>query len=403
MTRDSWQPGMDRATPDGDPFGQLCGKVVLLITEGASLLSRWKPLIAVLGEISHSVVVVTGGGGVLDEIETLGPRVVEFDFRRLSSNPAHEAKAAWTLARILEAESPDAVHMIGMRPVVLGGLALKLVKAPHVVVQVGGEDLAEIIAGRIERLYRAGMLRIIGSLLRRPSSYLLVENPDDLAALRAAGADPGPRFAILGGCGVDPQAFPPLSAPAGDVPIAAFVGGMSKPGGVDLLLDAYGRIVGRRELLGLDLFGSAVDDDADGLDAATLNAACVRTGARWHGHVADIAGVWRHAGIFVSPARVGGGLSRALLEAAACARPLLVTDVPGNRHFVRDGVEGLIVPPHDAGALSKALQLLAGDSDMRVRMGEAARLRLLHGYTEAHVKQMLLASYMSMLGRARGG
>ena len=109
--------------------------------------------------------------------------------------------------------------------------------------------------------------------------------------------------------------------------------------------------------------------------------------------------VWRHADIFVLPARSREGMPRALLEAAACARPLVVTDVPGCRHFVRDGVEGFIVPPEDAEALANALERLARDPELRLRMGEAARLRLLHGFTEAHVKQSLRATYASMLAQ----
>jgi len=92
-------------------------------------------------------------------------------------------------------------------------------------------------------------------------------------------------------------------------------------------------------------------------------------------------------------------MPRALLEAAACARPLLVTDVPGARDFVRNGVEGLIVPPGDPAALADALRHLARDPDLRERMGEAARLRLLHGYTDTHLREALRAAYRSLLGR----
>ena len=60
----------------------------------------------------------------------------------------------------------------------------------------------------------------------------------------------------------------------------------------------------------------------------------------WHGHVTDIRKVWRGADIAVLPAITREGMPRAVLEAAACARPLIVTDVPGCRHFVRNGIEG---------------------------------------------------------------
>lgn len=102
------------------------------------------------------------------------------------------------------------------------------------------------------------------------------------------------------------------------------------------------------------------------------------------------------------PARSREGMPRALLEAAACARPLVVTDVPGCRHFVREGMEGFIVPPENAGALAEALERLARAPDLRQRMGEAARLRLLQGFTEAQVKQSLRAAYTSMFGSSQG-
>ena len=120
-----------------------------------------------------------------------------------------EAQSAWALARILEAEDPDVVHLVAMKPVVLGGVALKLVPKTHVVMHMTGLGLLAFGTGRLMRLYRAAALRLMASTLRRPKSYLLVENPDDLALLRAGGVDPGPRFAILGGAGVDPDAFLP--------------------------------------------------------------------------------------------------------------------------------------------------------------------------------------------------
>ena len=137
------------------------------------------------------------------------------------------------------------------------------------------------------------------------------------------------------------------------------------------------------------------------MDAQAISTWCAHRRARWRTRVDDVVDVWRHADFLVLPGRGGGAVSRVLLEAAACARPLIVSDVPGSRHFVRQGVEGLVVPPANVGALADAIQQLAADADMRVRMGEAARLRLLHGFTEAHVKNVLRASYRAMLSPAR--
>jgi glycosyltransferase involved in cell wall biosynthesis len=394
------QPGLDRAKLGSDPFSELCRKIVLLIAEDTRALSHFRPLIALLKEVAHSIVVVTRSSGRLGEIEAMGVRVIDFDYRLASTSPMRRVALPWAVGRILEAESPDVVHLVALEPVLLGGLALKLVPAPHVVVHVPGfSPFANAAGDRLSRFCGAGALRLMASMLRRPSSYLLVDSAEDLAQLRARGVDSGARFAVLGGVGVDPLAFPALPVPANDVPVAAFVGRMTQAKGVDVLMRAQERLHARGVPLRLEFCGGVGADDNEAIAADTLTAWCAQHKATRLGHVGDVREVWRRADICVLPACSGGALPRALVEAAACARPLIVTDVPGPRQFVRDGVEGIVVPPQDADALAGALERLARDAELRQRMGEAARLRLLHGFTESHVKQSLKAAYASMLGK----
>ena len=87
MSREDWQPAREESRLDTEPFSELCRKVVLCVTEDWFVLSHFQPLIAVLKEVAHAVVVVTRSSGRLSEIEALGARVVDFDFRRSSSNP----------------------------------------------------------------------------------------------------------------------------------------------------------------------------------------------------------------------------------------------------------------------------------------------------------------------------
>ena len=374
-----------------------CGKIALLITEDWFALSHFRPLISLLTEIARSVVVITRSSGRLHEIEALGARTVAFDFRRGSNNQALAAQVTVRLARLIKRERPDVVHLIAMKPIVLGGLALSLASVPHVVVHITGQGLAGIATNPLLRLYRFAMLRVLASLVKQPKARLLVENPDDLAMVRKIAPNLGARFAILGGAGVDPDAFPALPPPNHAVPVAAHVGRMIRSKGIDLLMQAYERLLADGVRLRLDLYGSSDADNPEAVPPQEIAAWCQRTGAHWHGPVADVATVWKGADMFVLASRGGEGLPRALLEAASSARPLIVTDVPGNRHFVRDGIEGLLVAPDDVGALSSALASLAGDPDRRRQMGQAARQRLLEGFTEEHVRSTLRASYAAML------
>ena len=70
------------------------------------------------------------------------------------------------------------------------------------------------------------------------------------------------------------------------------------------------------------------------------------------------------------------GLPNVILEAMACAVPVVATDVGGTREAVRDGVDGFVVPPRDPAAAAAALATLWRDGDLRTRMGGAGRARV---------------------------
>jgi glycosyltransferase involved in cell wall biosynthesis len=99
----------------------------------------------------------------------------------------------------------------------------------------------------------------------------------------------------------------------------------------------------------------------------------------------------------VLPSTYGEGLPKALLEAAACARPIVATDMPGCREIVRSGETGLLVPPHDVDALTEALATLVADPERRQRMSRAARLLVERDFGEQRVASQTLALYRAAL------
>ena len=74
--------------------------------------------------------------------------------------------------------------------------------------------------------------------------------------------------------------------------------------------------------------------------------------------------------------RQGEGCPVALLEAMACGKACVATDVPGSRDIIEDGVSGLLVEPENAIDLASAIQRLINDRQFRERMGKAARIRI---------------------------
>ena len=149
--------------------------------------------------------------------------------------------------------------------------------------------------------------------------------------------------------------------------------------------------------LELILAGPTDSDNAGSLSAASLSALAAEPGITWLGAVADVRSVWRRAAIAVLPSTYGEGVPKALLEAAACARPIVASDVPGCREAVRSGESGILVPPGDIDALAGAIAALAADPARCKAMGRAGRALAERWFAEEIVARETLALYRAVL------
>ena len=385
----------DRA--DG-PVSQKISKILVCITEDWFALSHFKPLLRALVEISDEVVVACRSSGRMAEIEALGCRPVEFDYKRSALNPLLQLDVVRRLTSLMQAERPDVVHYIALQTLAVGSMASRLAAdVPHHVMHLTGLGFLGVSSTLKARAVRTAALRLIGAATSRPGNWLLAENPDDVAMVRAHGGRFGERFTILGGAGIDGEEFPARAGTGNEVPVAGFVGRLIRSKGVHILASAVARARERGAKLSLALYGKVDEGNPDGVTREEIDGWISMGGVKWHGHVTNVSEVWTKADIAVLPTLGGEGLPRSALEAACSARPLIVSDVPGCRHLVRHDVEGLVVPPGDAEALADALVRLAADPALRSRLGAAARERVLSGFTTAHLRSDIRDAYAKLI------
>ena len=151
------------------------------------------------------------------------------------------------------------------------------------------------------------------------------------------------------------------------------------------------------------LAGTPDPDSRDSLTEQELSTIAAESGIEWLGRVEDVRTVWARAAIAVLPSTYGEGLPRALLEAAACGRPIVTTNTPGCREVVRNGENGLLVPPHDVAALAEAIAALASDPARRQAMGRAGRALVEREFAEPVIVAQTLALYDELLRETTGG
>ena len=86
-----------------------------------------------------------------------------------------------------------------------------------------------------------------------------------------------------------------------------------------------------------------------------------------------------------------------LLEAMAVAKPVVATSVGGVLEVVRNGENGLIVPPRDPEALAERVEMLLRDKDLRKKIGEKARITIEKNFSLTHAAERFLEVYRSLL------
>lgn len=373
-------------------------KILFVCTEDWFFCSHFLPLIkAARGIENAEILLATRIGDKRAELEVLGVKLIPVDFDRASMKGVSAVKLLLRLSKAFQREKPDIIHFIALKPIIIGGLAARLSLGSAKAYHLTGQGFFSLSNNSRHETLRRMFLRTITWYLRRPRSWLFIENPDDVSELRKYGNFPKNRQTILGGAGVNADQFPAQDTTSGDVVHLGFVGRLVWSKGVDVLIKAMDLVHLDGVRYQLDLYGSPDCENPRALSEEQLHEWSERDDVTWQGRSENVVEVWRRADMAVVPSRGGEGMPRAMLEAACCARPLIVTDVPGCRQFVRNGVEGYVVPPEDPQALAEAIQKLAGDASLRQKMGQAARQRVLGGFTEQHVIDDIVTVYRQLL------
>jgi glycosyltransferase involved in cell wall biosynthesis len=368
-------------------------KIVFVVTEDWFFASHFLPMARAAAELGLSVTVVTRVNAHRRIIEATGAKVIPLQAERRSLNPITAGYAAGQLASILKAERADIVHCIALRAILTGGFAAGLAGIGRRVYALTGLGFLGARQGRVGALSQNMMRLLLRGIATRDTRYLF-ENEDDPKRL---GFDPtDPRVTLVGGAGIDPDLYRPLPLPPLPPLRVAVVARMLWSKGIDLAVEAVRLARERGAGVELSLFGVPDPSNPKSIPEDTLRSWNMEPGITWDGATQDVSRVWRENHVCLLPSRGGEGLPRTLLEGAACGRALVTTDVPGCRTLVRDGLEGRVVPVNDAPALADALVALATDPETVIRMGAAARTRVLSGFTERDVMETVKGLYLSL-------
>jgi glycosyltransferase involved in cell wall biosynthesis len=318
----------------------------------------------------EEVVLVSPDGAYVSRLQELGFRWVCFPMTRRGLNPLKEISTIFRLFGIYRREKPDLAHQFTVKCVLYGSIACFLLGIRSVVNSV--EGLGYVFT---EGLGTRRWLRYLVMLIYRlilPPTWVIFLNPDDQSFFLKNHLVNQKRIIIIRSAGVDTQKFIPRPELKGP-PLVVLPSRLLWDKGVGEFVTAAQII---RET-NLPARFALVGDNDDG-NPASVHMTQIKEWENdgvieWWGWKENMQDVYAQAAIVCLPS-YREGLPRTLIEAAACGRPIVTSDVPGCREVVRHGENGLLVPARDAAALAKALMELLQSPDTRSRMGICGRI-----------------------------
>ena len=369
-------------------------KIVILSNQARSMSNFWSVLIRRMRAAGHAVICAVPPGDAAAEgaLRALGAEVVNYPLDRKGLNPLRDAESFFALQRLFRTQKPDLLFATTIKPVIYGCLAARVAGVPRVYATITGLGYAFEADSFFKKcVNRLGVL--LYRLALSHASGVFFQNEDDLRVFREHGIlAPGARVLMArGGTGVDTARFavapfPPLP-PEGPV-IFLLVGRLLEAKGLHEYAEAGRLLKARGADCRLQLLGPP-EPGLGGVEMAEIRRWEAEGLLEYLGETRDVRPCIAAAHVLVLPSW-REGTPTSVMEAMSMGRPAIVTDAPGCREVVRDGVNGWLTPLRDPVALARAMERFVADPALIARMGAAGRKMAVNEFDAESVAARIL-------------
>ena len=375
--------------------GSARGRLLFVINDLAFLVSHRLAVTQAASEAGYEVH-IAAPGDVASERELAGSlfHLHRLTMHRHNTNPVAEFRSFWEICRIFRRLKPDIVHLVTIKPVIYGGIAARLAGVPAVVSAFSGLGYIIIGSSRRSRFLSLLVKPFYRFALRHRSQRVIFQNDSDRTTIEGLGVDLAGKVEMIPGSGVDLALFAPAPEPAGPVTVVVPSRLLHDKGIVEFV-EAARILKGEGSAARFVLVGDAPKENPSSIDPDLLAAWKAEGAVEFRGYRSDMPEVYRQSHIVVLPS-YREGFPKVLIEAAACGRPVVTTDVPGCRDAIRADRTGRLVPARDSVALAGAMRGLIEDRQTRLRMGIAGRALAERSFSVEQVTRRHLDIYRGL-------
>lgn len=352
------------------------GQVLFIASVYTHLAAFHIPFIKLLQERGYQVhAAASSAEGRREDVEAAGVTCWEVPFARSPYSPAN-VQAFRQLRALLKEHHFDLIHVHTPVAAFMGRLLAKATHQGPVLYTAHGFHFYQGAPRRNWLIYHTAE-----RAAARWTDGLIVMNGEDFENAHRLGFKPGENLFYVHGVGVDLDHYPAppmdgssvrtaLGIDHGDV-VVTCVAELNENKNHDFLLDAWRELTRRCDHCHLLLVGT-------GEKMGSLQQRVEQEGisrVRFLGYRRDVPLILWETDIATLVSK-REGLPKCVMEAMAAGKPVVATNVRGNRDLVEVGRTGLLVELGDVPGLAKALERLISDPELRSAMGAAGREKI---------------------------
>ena len=358
-------------------------KIVILTNNDIGLYQFRRELIKQLLD-ENEVILSLPNGNWVSQFQKMGCTFVETPLERRGVNPLRDFSLFTRYLALLKAHRPDLVITYTIKPNIYGGLACRCLRLPYVA----------NVTGLGTAFQKRGLLRSFATFLYKvglkKAHTLFFENAENQDRFLKSKICTSEQAFLLNGAGVNLAHYSPLPYPNNSSPTKfLFSGRLMREKGIDELFEAMRRLQTEGIACTLDIIGEYEEDYQTQIEKYVAEG-----WLQYHGYQEDVRPFIQNAHCFVLPSW-HEGMANTNLESAACARPIITSNIHGCKEAVLDGVSGYLVEKQNVDSLYNALKTFINlPYEEKKQMGLNGRKHMEAVFDKKDVVQLTLERLM---------
>ncbi len=325
-------------------------------------------------------------------LERKGIKFLKLDIDRSNTTLFKEIRILLSLYSIVKRIKPDVLQLITIKPLVYGSIVSLITKPKLTVYNFSG--LGHIHHSKDKYLLKRIIIFILRNTIRKTKSVIFLQNKSDFQYLKIQKVITNQKVIFTKGSGVNLNKFKP-SKKINKEKIVLLASRMSKDKGVMEFISVSQKIFHIDKKIKFILAGSYDPDGPLPISLKllkSLNNNIEHPNIKWIGNVKNILNLIQKSKIVMLPS-YHEGVPKILLEAAACGKPIIASNISGCKEVVENNKNGYLINRAKINEMSKALLKILNNQDLANKMKKFSRKKALKEFSIQKVIDLHINQY----------